>query len=83
MTNAVTSINGCYVGSGVDFNSDPFNITISAGATKGRGMVSIAYDNVVEETETFNLSLTLVTISSQIALGTSTAVAQITDNTGT
>ena len=81
MTN--TSINGCYVGSGVDFNSDPFNITISAGATEGRGMVSIAYDNVVEETETFNLGLTLVTISSQmIALGTSSAIAQITDNTG-
>ena len=80
--NMVISIDGFHVGSGVDFNSDPFNITIGAGAAGGNGMVSIVYDNIVEETEAFNLGLSLVTVSSQVTLGRSTSVAQITDSTG-
>ena len=78
----VVSFDGCHIGSGVDFDSNPFNITIDAESSMGSGMVSIVYDNVVEETEAFNLGLTLVTVSPQIALGRSTSVAQITDSTG-
>ena len=69
-------------GSGVDFNSNPFNITINAGATEGRGNVPVVLDNVVEALETFDMSLTIVTSSTQVTLRRSTSVGQIIDSTG-
>ena len=69
-------------GSGVDFNSNPFNITINAGATEGRGNVPVVLDNVVEASETFDMTLMLVTSSTQVTLSRSTSVGQIIDSTG-
>ena len=70
------------IGSGIDFNSNPFNITINAGATDGRANVSVTCDDVIEERETFDMRLTLVTTNSQLSLGTSTSVGEIIDSTG-
>ena len=70
-----------YVGSGVDFNFNPFNITINAGGTEGRGNISVVSDNTVEGLETFNIGLTLVTNSPQITLGRVISEGLITDST--
>ena len=69
-------------GSGIDFDSNPFNVTIAAGAMQGRGNISVVLDNEVEPSETFDLSLRVLTSSSQIMLGRDTSVGQITDSTG-
>ena len=69
-------------GLGADFNSNPFNITINAGATEGRGNIPVVLDNVVEGLETFDMRLMLVTSSSLIALGRDTSEGQIIDSTG-
>ena len=70
------------IGSGVDFNSDPFNITINAGSTDGRANISVTCDDVVEGLETFNMTLTLTGGSSGITLGRDTCEGQINDSTG-
>ena len=69
-------------GSGIDFYSNPFNVTIAAGAMQGRGNISVVLDNEVEPSETFDLSLRVLTSSSQIKLSRDTSVGQITDSTG-
>ena len=69
-------------GSGVDFDSNPFNITINAGTDVGRRNISVVLDNVVETVETFDMTLMLVTSSSQIMLGRDTSVGRIIDSTG-
>ena len=72
-----------HTGSDVDFYSNIFNITINAGATEGRGNVSVNFDNVVEEVETFDMVLTLVTNIPQITLGRDISEGLINDSTGT
>ena len=71
-----------YVGSGIDFNSTTFSITINAGATDGRANVSVTCDNVTEGLEFFNLALTITSDSAGVKLGRDTCVGQIIDNTG-
>ena len=66
----------------MDFYSNPFNITVNAGATEGRGNVSINFDSVEEEMETFDMTLTLVTNNPQITLSRDSSVGLITDSTG-
>ena len=66
----------------MDFNSDPFTITINAGATEGRANISVTCDDVIEGLETFNLTLALVTTNPQITLGTNTAEGEIIDSSG-
>ena len=79
----ILTTNYCTViGSGVDFNSNPFNITINAGATDGRANVSVSCDDEVEGLETFDMRLTLTSSSSGITLGRDTCEGQITDSTG-
>ena len=67
---------------GIDFDSNPFNVTIAAGSIEGRRNISVALDDEVEPLETFDLSLSVVTSSSQIMLGRDTSVGQIIDSTG-
>ena len=69
-------------GSGIDFNSDPFNITINTGATIGRADISVTCDDVVEGMETFDMRLALTSSIAGITLGRDMAKGQITDNTG-
>ena len=71
-----------YVGSGIDFNSNPFTITIKAGATIGTGYVSVTCDDVMEELETFDIKLTLTSRVSGLTLGRDIAEGKITDSTG-
>ena len=70
------------IGSGVDFNSNPFNITINAGATEGRATVSVTHDDEVEGLETFHMRLTLTSSSPGVELGRSTSKGKISDSTG-
>ena len=71
-----------YKGSGIDFNSDPFNITINTGATIGRANISMTCDDVVEGMETFDMRLALTSSIAGITLGRDMAKGQITDSTG-
>ena len=83
VNNDISSTDYCTViGSGVDFNSNPFTITIDAGATDGRANVSVTCDNVTEELETFDMRLTLTSNSSGVTLGRNTCEGQINDSTG-
>ena len=70
------------VGSGIDFYSTIFSITINAGATDGRANVSVTCDNVIEELELFNSALTNISGSAGVTLGRDTCVGQIIDSTG-
>ena len=80
----ISTANYCTViGSGIDFNSNPFNITINAGATDGRANVSVTCDNVTEGLETFDMRLTIVNGSPGVTLGRNTSEGQINDSTGT
>ena len=67
------------IGSGIDFNSNPFNITINAGDRDGRANISVTCDDVVEGSETFDMNLYS---SSFITLGRNTSEGVITDSTG-
>ena len=66
----------------MDFNSNPFTITINAGATEGRANVSVTCDDEVEGLETFDMRLTLTSSSSGVTLGRDTCEGQINDSTG-
>ena len=70
------------IGSGVDFNSSSFTITINAGATEGRANVSVTCDDEVEGLETFDMTLTLTSSSSNVMLGRNTSEGYINDSTG-
>ena len=66
----------------MDFNSNPFTITINAGATEGRANVSVTCDDEVEGLETFDMRLTLINNGSGVMLGRDTCEGQVTDSTG-
>ena len=66
----------------MDFNSDPFTITIGARATEGRANISVTCDDEVEGLETFDMTLTLTSSSSGVTLGRDTSEGRITDSTG-
>ena len=66
----------------MDFNSDPFTITINAGATEGRANISVTCDDEVEGLETFDMTLTLTSSNPGVTLGRDTSEGQITDSTG-
>ena len=66
----------------MDFNSDPFTITINAGVTEGRANISVTCDDVIEGLETFDMTLTLTSSSSGVTLGRDTSEGRITDSTG-
>ena len=70
------------IGSGIDFNSNPFTITINAGATNGRANVSVTCDDEVEELESFDMTLTIKSNSPEVTLGRDTCEGQISDSTG-
>ena len=70
------------IGSGIDFNSNPFTITINAGATEGRANISVTCDDEVEGSETFDMTLTLTSSTSGVTLGRDTCEGVINDSTG-
>ena len=70
------------IGSGVDFNSNSFTITINAGATEGRGNIAVTCDDEVEGLETFDMTLTLTSSPTEVMLGRNTSEGEIIDSTG-
>ena len=48
-------------GGGVDFNSGPNAVTFSIGSTIASFDITIIDDNVFEDDETFNISITSIT----------------------
>ena len=66
----------------MDFNSNPFNITVNSGATEGRANVSVTCDDEIEGSETFDMRLTLTSSSNGVTLGRDTSVGEIMDSTG-
>ena len=70
------------LGSGVDFNSGPFDITIQPGFINGSTSIPIICDDVVEKMEIFNISLKLITDNPQVLIDKNEAMVQITDTTG-
>ena len=70
-------------GSGVDFDSSSLIITINAGATEGRGNISITCDNELEGLETFNMTLILPSNATGVTLHRDTSEGVISDSTGT
>lgn len=70
-----------HIGSGIDFNSNPLNITIDPGMNTGRANISVTCDGVVEESESFDIRLTLSDHTSGITLGRDTSEGLITDST--
>ena len=71
-----------HTGLGVDFNSDPFTITIDAGATEGRANIAVTCDDEVEGLETFDMTLTLTSSVTGVTLGRDTSEGEIADSTG-
>ena len=70
------------IGSGVDFNSNTFTITINAGTTEGRASVRVTCDDEVEGLETFDMILTLTSNATGVTLGRDTCEGIIIDSTG-
>jgi len=68
----------------VDYDSNPFIATFTAGTTSTTVNVSVTNDNIAEKSETFDLSLDISqSLSGRVISGTITkAVGNITDDTG-
>ena len=69
-------------GSDADFNSNPFNITINAGAIEGRVNIAVTCDGETEGLETFDMTLTLTNSVFGITLGRDTCEGVINDSIG-
>ena len=75
-------INYTLIESGVDFDSNPIDITITAGAMNSSGNISITCDNKVEGTETFDIVLKLKNGNPPVTIGRNKSIVQINDSTG-
>ena len=68
----------------MDFVSDPLTATFTAGSTTSSVSFPIVLDNVVEPSETFDVSLMVpLNLSPSIRANPRNARATITDSTGT
>ena len=47
------------IGNGIDYTSTPINATFAASTTNTTIIVPVSKDNIVEESETFDLTLTI------------------------
>ena len=70
-------------GNGVDYDSNPIIALFNAGVNTTTIIIPVINDNITEETETFNLSLTnLSSPTGQVVLGSiSKATGSIVDDT--
>ena len=69
------------LGSGVDFDSDPINITFVAGEVSKLVNIPVMCDKIVERTESFDISLTLTSNNPQVRSNNG-SVINIRDSTG-
>lgn len=65
-----------------DFNSNPINIAIKAGAINASANISVTCDNIIEGTEIFDISLKLISDNHQVMMGRNRSLGHITDSTG-
>ena len=71
-----------YVGSGIDFDSTPQNIMITAGNNRNTVNISLINDDIVERRETFSMSLTVPSsLGPGIRTGTITSATVIINDT--
>ena len=70
------------MGSGVDFNSGSVDLTIKANAKNGSAKIPVMCDEMVEGTETFDITLQLKSENAKVAIGRNTSMVQIIDSTG-
>ena len=70
------------IGSGVDFDSNPINVTFAAREDSKTISISVICDKSVEGEETFDIGLTLTSNNPQVRTGRVKAVGVITDSTG-
>ena len=68
-----------YVGLGIDFDSNAFNITFEAGENFGSYNLSITCDKLIEGEEIFYVTLT--SDDPQITINDDTALVAIIDST--
>ena len=52
-----------------DYNSGPYNVTFSAGATTAAFNISINDDNILEDEETFHLSIDPSSLPMDVTIG--------------
>ena len=78
-------INCTLIGSGVDFDSNPINVTFAAGEVRKIVKVPVMCDKIVEggAREGFNIILTLAKDNHQVRIGRGKSQGSIRDNTGT
>ena len=69
------------IGSSVDFDSNPINVTFIPGEVIKSVNISVMCDKIVEGTESFYISLTLTSISHQVRTGRDRAAVKIEDTT--
>ena len=58
-----------YVGGGVDYNSGPYTVQFNAGLTTVPFNISIKADNILEDNETFDLSIDASSLHSKVTVG--------------
>ena len=69
------------IGQGIDYNSEPFNVTIPAGSVNASFEVAINDDNIFEQIEDFHLTIDQLSSRSGVIIGNpDRAVVNIFDN---
>ena len=66
----------------MDFDSNPINITFTAGEVNKSVNISVMCDKIVERTERFDISLTLTSNNPQVKTGGDRSQGRIIDSTG-
>jgi len=70
-------------GSGVDFDSGPFNLTFATREVIESVNISLMCDKIVEQRENFDISLMLISNNPQVSMGSrDTSEVVIIDHTG-
>lgn len=69
-------------GSDVDFSSNSLNVTFGPGEDSKSLTIPVICDNLIEETETFEIAFSVLFHSVPINIGLDNATAIITDSTG-
>ena len=70
------------IGSGVDFDSDPINVTIGSREVIKSLYIPVTCDKTVEGRERFDISLTLTSDIPQVRTGRDTSTVRIRESTG-
>ena len=72
----------CFIGGGVDYVSESYNVTFHAGETDVTLNISIIDDDILENDENFIVTVTLIPINVVIASNTGYSTVTIMDNDG-